>query len=59
MKPIKSWLNAKETNMTNVKLSTSFHRSKIADIITEPLEMIVNIISARYRIQRTEILKIG
>ena len=52
--PIKSWLKAKETNMTKVKLSTSFQRSKMADIITEPFDIIVNIIIARYRMQRTE-----
>ena len=40
--------------MTKVKLSTSFHLSNIADIITDPLDTTVNIIRARYRIHRTE-----
>ena len=57
MNPTKSWLNARETNMTKVKLSTSFHLSNMADIITDPLDTTVNIIRARYRIHRTE--KVG
>ena len=45
--PMKRWLKARETNITNVKLSTSFQRSKIADIMTEPLVTIEKSIRAR------------
>ena len=32
------WLKLRETQKTKVKLSTSFHRSKIALMMTAPLE---------------------
>ena len=53
-KLVNNWLNESDDANTKVKLSSSRHRSHIANRITEPLDTMEIIVSTRYRIHNTE-----